>query len=318
MSVEEASTGKHQLAANLAAGVIGISESQQIDFRPYKRITLPTDGSVFWVASGDAVKFTGSFHYSTDQNQNEDESASANFVIFTALEEVNALNEVAPDSMYIGEFEGVLFAFNQRIPYYKQSGLFHYRGNAVTSVMRAQIVDNLGDILESMPVITNSLPLWLALNRMVDMYPSFLVPANLTPPYAAVHIGATDTEALQAVADHAPVFQMSAGEIVKPLNVIGSTRSQLTRDRVRITLWGMRSGMAQSFLDYILDWMSSSDTMGLMNMPIIRDDKKTQSEMNILGQKKVIDFEVSYHQSAADACAKKLIKSVVPTYILGV
>lgn len=318
MSVAEASTGKHQLAANLVNGITTISESQEIDFRLYQKVTLPTDGSVFWVAAADPVKLQGSFHYSTDQNQNEDESASANFVIFTALEEVNALNDIAPDGLYIGTFEGVQFAFNQRIPYYKQAGLFHYRGNAVTSVMRPQIVDNLGDIFEAMSVVSNSLPIWLTLDRMVDMYPSFLVPPNLAPPYAAVHIGMNDTEAIQAVAAQSPVYEMDGYDVVKPLNILGTVRSQLTRDRVRITLWGVRNGAAQSFLDYVLNWMSSSNAMGLMNMPIIRDDKKTQTELNILGQKKVIEFEVSYHQASAYSCAKKLIESVVPQYILGV
>jgi len=318
VSVEEASAAKHQLASNLENGTLTISENQAVSFKPYQRVVLPTDGSVFWVLAGPAVEFKGSLHYSTDQNQAEDNSASDNFVIFTALEEVSPLNDIAPDQLYIAEFEGVKFAFNQRAPYYRQAGLDHYRGNALTSVMRPQVVDSLGDIFEQMQVISNSLPIWLTLSRMVDVYPSFLVPPNLAPPYASIHIGMNDTSAIQPVALSAPVYQESSGEIVYPLNVIGSQRYQLASDRVRVTLWGVRDQLAQAYLDYIIQYMQDSDDMGLMNMPIIRDDKKTQTEMNILGQKKVIEFEVSYYQARAYDCARSLIQSVVPQYIVEV
>lgn len=313
-SVAEASQAKHQLASVLADGVNAISESQSISFRRYARVVLPVDGSVFWVLSGPPQQFQGSFHYSTDQGQREDESETRNHVIFTSLKEVNPLNETSPDVLWIGEFEGVRFAFNQRRPYYRQSGLFHYTGTAVLATMASQVVDSLGDIFEQAQVVSNSLPIWLTLSDYAPMFPSFLVPPNQSPPYVAVHVSRTD--ALQAVPADIPEYATTNGVIIKPLQVRGVFRSQLTKDTVRLTLWGMRNDQAQRFMDYLLCYMMSHDTLGLMNMPVLRDEKKGQSELNILGQKKVLEFEVSYYQDHADACSRKLIQSVVPHYIL--
>jgi len=49
-------------------------------------------------------------------------------------------------------------------------------------------------------------------------------------------------------------------------------------------------------------------------MPIIRDEVRTQSELNVRGMKKSIEFEISYYQSVAQDIARQLILSSIPTY----
>lgn len=315
-SVSESQDAKHQLAATLEEGVLQLSERQGVTFTQYLKVTLPTDGSVFWVKTGTTIEAQGSFHYATNQNQNQDESASVNSVIFTSLTEVNALNDVAPDALYVGEFEGVRFAFNQRRSYFKQAGLHHYTGNALYATMQTQLVDTLGDLFEQLPVVSNSLPLWLSIQQTVAFFPSFLVAPNQAPPYVAVHVDTT--ESLQASPLVVPIYAETNGVIDRPLRIVSTERHQLAKDKVRLTLWGLRSDQAQRLLDSILSYMEASTDLGLMNMPILKDEKATQTELNILGQKKTIEFEVSYYQSRASQCGRQLILSVLPSYILGV
>ena len=44
-----------------------------------------------------------------------------------------------------------------------------------------------------------------------------------------------------------------------------------------------------------------------MNMPIVRDEKDTQTDFAILAQRKVIDFDVSYYQARMQQVAQELI-----------
>ena len=67
------------------------------------------------------------------------------------------------------------------------------------------------------------------------------------------------------------------------------------------------------FQDYILS-NSLNDEFGIMNMPIIKDEVRTQSELNVRGMKKSIEFEISYYQSVAQDIARQLILSSIPTY----
>ena len=322
-TVEESQDAKHGIAAVLDAGVSDISENQTIRFQRYIMVTLPVDGSVFWVRdlTASPTVIQGSLHNAMMRHQNEDESVTINRVVFTARQPVQDLDTVGPLALYIGQLVdtagapyGEQFSFSQQKSFYRQAGLYHYTGDAIYPAMRTQIVDNLGDARLTDVVVNNSLPFWLALSKFMPMYPSFLVEPNIQPPYAAVHIGPADTTAIQAIASQEPVFEMSGLEVVKPLNILSTSRSQLVRDRVKVTVWGLRNSDAQGWLDYAVEFMTNSRELGLVNAPVIRDEKRTQAEQNIVGMKKSIEFEVTYHQSRAYACALQLIKQVLVTY----
>jgi hypothetical protein len=328
-SVEESLTGAGPLGSVLADGVDQISQSQSITFSAYTRSVLPADGFIFWILNAqNSFTAEGSFHYATRTEQREDATITVNSVVFTALEEVNQLNTVDAQNIYIGTFQGQQFAFSLRKSYYVQSGLHHYAGDAVYPEMQTQLIDTIGELRALEPVVSNSLPIWLALNRYITLYPSFLLPANIVPPFGSVHVA--ETTAMQQVAERAPVFKytpyvygnyFSCGYILdslnQPLEIDHTEHYQLTRDKVRITLWGLRNADALGFLDYIIEYMTNHNTMGLLNTPIVVDEKRLQSELNIIGQKKTIEFEVSYHQQAAYQCAAQLIQSAAVTFFTG-
>jgi len=301
-------------------------------------LILPLDGFVFWVRA-DLVSVSaalnvsplntapldqqaslkspapyrdvqGSFHYATDRRQDESETYSVNRVVFTAETEIDFLNEISPTELYIGEFDGVKFSFSARGSTYRQADLFHYVGDAVYADMESQLIDKLEGFDSRNLVVSNSLPAWLELNvfsppwpfypnyQPATLYPSFLTPPNLTPPWGAVHIGEGDTRSL-ASAPH-----------------LGhrSSISLLSSDRVRITLWGVRNAGAEDFLQRVLQYSYDTNNIGIMNMPVVRDDKRTQPELATLAQKKIIEFEVSYHQRRIADVARQLIETAIPDY----
>ena len=55
-----------------------------------------------------------------------------------------------------------------------------------------------------------------------------------------------------------------------------------------------------------------TDAIGFMNMPVLRDDKRTQNELAILAMKKTMDFEISYYQTRARTIAQQYVLSCVP------
>jgi len=79
---------------------------------------------------------------------------------------------------------------------------------------------------------------------------------------------------------------------------------------------GVRNDAALSFVDLVNDYSVNGGTLGIMNLPVVRDEKRTQAELAILAQKKVIDYEVSYLQSAARDVAQQIIKSAIPSFII--
>src|ERR1700761_2634074 len=188
-----------QLQAVLDAGVEQIAASQTVTFTLYNRVALAPDSSVFWVATSTTMTATGSLHLVTDRAQDEDQTIGANHVIFTSEVEVSAFNALAPDTMWIGKWTSengnvLQVVFGQRGGYFTQANLWHYSGFAVFPAMSAQIVANEGD-LPTGPIVSNSLPIWLSQNTFAPVYPSFLVPDNIVPPYVVAHVepGATDS-----------------------------------------------------------------------------------------------------------------------------
>ena len=338
-SATEAATARTPLGADLAAGVDAISYSQSLTFTKYVRLILPLDGFVFWVradlVSASAILNTtpfnvatpnqpqdvaaqattyivqGSFHYATERRQEEAETYSVNRGIFSALAPVAFLNAIAPGIKWITTFQGQKFSFSARGSFYQQAQIYHYVGDAVYPDMETQLIDAVEGFDSKNLVVSNSLPAWLALNTFAPnwpfypnynpatLYPSFLSPPDIEPPWGTVHIGDNDTKSF----------------VGAPYLGRRSSQFQFASDRVRVTLWGCRNIAAEDFLQRVLQYSLDTNIFGIMNMPIPRDAKRVQSELTALAQKKIIDFEVSYHQKRIADLARQLIVTAVPTYL---
>lgn len=341
VSASEGAAAKHGIASALAGGVETLSENDGVVFTKYVRMVLPLDGYVFWVkadllstsallgssllntttlnkpqkveTSAATVRVKGSLHYATAQDQNEAETEGRNTVIFTAESPIQEFNDVQSNVLWIGTYAGdregddgpITFAFSQRGRYYKAADLFHYSGIAVLPVFKNQLIDSLTALSAKQLIVSNSLPVWLSLNGYVPpypgfanpitLYPSFLIPDNLPPPYGAVHIEPSATEALLS----APYFDGSLSQY------------QLAHDKVRVTLYGLSNAIALTFLAAVEQHSYDYNAIGLMNMPIVKDEKRVQTELNVIAQKKTIDFDVSYNQATVRDLARQYIRQCI-------
>lgn len=306
-TIDEGAYPAGMIGPNLL-GISTLSEGETIPFIRYVRHILPLDGYVFWLKA-EATEVQGSVHVSADKQQNEDETIAINRIIFTTGTDVQAFNAIQPNEIWVGEISGVRFSFSRSGPRYKAAGLFHYVGDAVYPALESQLV-NIGEELPSSElIVSNSLPAWLLLERYspvwllprnpcITLFPSFAVPDNLRPPYGSVHIIPNETRALAST----------------PTLARRMTHSQLAMDRVRITLYGLTNAQALSFFDLVNQFSIDTNTIGLMNMPIMRDEKRTQAELGILAMKKTIDFDVSYQQATIRDLARQLLLHAHVTY----
>jgi len=318
------------MGSDLQRGVELLSLDQVVTFTKYVRVILPLDGFAYWVRADklsasalfNASRFNtsdlnaaprlltsapfivakGSLHFATNVNQVEDETIAVKSVVFTSEQEINDLNVIGPQVMFLATFDGIRFAFSSRGSFYEQANLWHYRGDAVYSDMESQIVDDPATLDLTNVVVSNSLPIWLSLNGYSPLYgfrlplllyPSFLVPANLAPPYASVHVFPESTEALASVPTLGPDY----------------SHDQLCRERVRLTLYGLRNFNALDFVDAINQFSVDQGSLGIVNMPVMRDEKRTQAELKTIAMKKLIEYEVSYLQSTVRAVGRQLISS---------
>jgi len=325
---------KSPLASTLIAGVDALSQDQTITFVQYIRQVLPLDGYVFWIRSdllsGSALinagvmnssmpnqsgsvtlnVAPGSIHYITDMHQEESITLGVNKIIFTSEVEITDLNIINPNVLWLATVGNVRFSFSARGSFYREANLYHYTGTAVYPDLELQIIDNINDFNQTDIICSNSLPYWLLMNTYnppyagpfmspgVTLYPSFLSPANLAPPYATVHIP--------------PESTMSVG--TGPIYTDTSSQSQLTQESVVVTLYGTRNVEAQTFLAYVGQFSVDTGVFGIMNKPVVRDEKRTQTELLALSQKKTIAFQINYYQTAARDIARQLILQAVPTY----
>lgn len=295
----------NQLEGVLKAGLRTIDQNQSITFIKYTRVILPLDGFVFWVKSSlldpstpaPVLQIDGSFHYNTDQRQELASTIAYQNVVFTTNDEIVDLNNLQPDDAYFGQFGDLQFSFSSHKNYYEQAGQWHYEGQAVYPQMRTQIIDDLSLLDQRAVIVSNSLPIWIGLNDFAPVYPSYLVPENLTPPYIACHIDEDRTYALQPI----PL-----------LNDEGTW--QLMQDKVKLVFYGFNNRDIQNYIRYVVDASWKRDTFGIMNEGIyVRDGKHIQSELNVLAQEKFIELDISYNQHAVYNSALIFIKEVLPT-----
>jgi len=313
-------TNESQVKSELLAGLKLVSGDQTITFKKYTRAVLPIDGYIFWVADAaiQPIIVKGSLHYSTDQQQKDDETIGINKVVFSTDTLIAEFNSISQNEMWIGEKDLIRFGFTSCGSFYDNAGIYHYRGDAIYPAMYSQIIDlpahHLNNSAEFDPdilplgnptqplnlgglIATNSLPLWLGLNKYATLYPAMLLPSNLQPPYLAVDI--TQTRALQA----APTVTTEGS-------------NQLMTEKVKITSYGLRNNEIIDFHNYILDYSAVYDVFGIMNMPTITDEKRGQSELGILAQKKSVEYEISYNQQRVQSVAMQNISKVIPNYTI--
>jgi len=93
-----------------------------------------------------------------------------------------------------------------------------------------------------------------------------------------------------------------------PLITRNSSHYQLVKETVKITIYGTRNYNALEFQDYVFQYSLNTDNIGVLNMPVIQDEKVTQSEFGIIAMKKSITFEVSYYQQNLLDIARQLIE----------
>ncbi len=304
-----------QLAALLGAGIEQLSLDQEVTFQTYSRTVLPIDGYVFWTPT---TTFTvqGALHHTMEMLQNEDETLGLAGVLFTTQQRVVEFDDCPINSIYVATLGGFRYAFSRHQGYFGPAQVWHYQGQSVYPAMASQLLDPGTTLDPSRAVVSNSLPLWLSLNGYqspyvggfssnITLYPSFAVPANLPPPYGAVHIPPESTRALQSV----PRIQRTV--------VNGQTyrfHDQLMADRVRVTLYGLQHNEAMDFFDCVLAYSMNVGGFGLMNTPAVTDGKRSQVELQALAMQKVIDFEISYQQSRSYETAMLLIQQATATF----
>jgi len=303
-----------QFNALLKAGLQQLSRNQAVTFQKYVKTVLSQDGFVFWVASGPSQQFVGSLHVASDRVQEEDQTIGINSFIFTSESEITELNAVNPTTMWVGTWTlsgdvTLQIAFSKRGPYYQAADIWHYSGFAVYPALSTQLINSFSD-LPVEPIVSNSLPIWLALESLgistVPAYPSFLVAENIAPPYVSVHIPPEATEAIQAF----PLFQWP-GTPDPPTNLQAMTSQQLVRDRIRLTFYGLTNQQIIQYMAGIMDYSTDTDAFGFMSNPVPKDDKRPQTEIRAIAMKKTMEFDVSYYQTTADALARRLILSVL-------
>ena len=377
-NIAEISGQQSQMSAVLATGYDVLDNVETLILKRYTRYILPLDGFAFWIldTEADPLSIEGSLHFSTQINQRDDETIGINAVLLTTKTEIQDLNAIALNAMYIGTSQKgeIRFAFSSTGKFFKQANIWHYRGDAIYPAMYSQIIDNPNLPISIPQIATNSLPLWISLsgiqnqfsdvaitfnalltppsigdvlttipprvcavvvgisgntldvvvnvgsfeygdiindyttsselgtveivdNGIPTIYPSYLIPSNLKPPYIGVDISATDC--LQS----APYIDENGNH------------SQLMTDKIKLTLYGLNNNQAMDFLDFVNQYTLLTENMGIMNTPRVMDEKRTQAELRIIAQKKTVDFEVSYYQSRVNNVSQQLILSCLPNFI---
>lgn len=316
--ISEAVGQQSQLKAVITSALDQIGLRGQVVFQAYSRVVLPLDGYVFWVPTTQ-LTVVGTLHFAQEIVQSEDETFGLAHVQLDTDTKVTEFDVPGDDTLYVATVGPFRYAFSSQGGYQDDVRLWHYAGRSITPAMAAQLLDAPGSIDPAQAVVSNSLPLWLALNGWstgfsdwlsnaskaqgglgITLYPSDIVLPNLTPPYGVVRIGPDDTRALQAV----------------PYRDANSDSWQLAADRVRITLYGLQNNAAVDFLNLVLQYIEYTGNLGLMSMPVIRDGKRGQIELQAIAMQKVIDFEVSYNQARVASVARTLILSALPTYVI--
>jgi hypothetical protein len=244
------------------------------------------------------INASGSLHVAIETEQEEDTSIDINTAVFNTEMRIKPFNEIGLDFVYIGVYNNIRFSFSTQQNFYEAANLHHYVGEAIYPINSSLIID---DPLSWEPelIVSNSLPIWLGMPSYVPpypgfrcsipLYPSYLVPENLDSPYGSVHI--EETISLASF----PFFDRN------------NNQDQLARDTIVITLYGVSNDVAGTFLAFVQQYSADWGKIGMASTPVISDQKRIQSELNIISMKKDIKYEVNYHQSVVRNEARQFI-----------
>lgn len=274
----------------LQNGLKVLSGQQSISFTRYARTIIPADGFVYWMNTGSSFMAKGSFHYSTDNEQNDTQTVGKNSVVFTTTEAIDDFNVVGDSTLYIGTIDNIQFAFTQRGKLYKAANLYHYTGHSINPIMRSQIIDNILTF-DNSTICNDSLPIFMSMNHLCPVYPAFRVDQNIRPPYAVID-----------VKDSVPLQQMATEDMM-------SNRAQWIKDTVKVTLFGMNSNLALDYIWYMTAAaLADGAAFGIMNAPVAKKIDIPQSDINVTANAKEIIFDVNYYQNRTLNIAKFLIE----------
>lgn len=316
MNLDEARAASAPLQTLLDLGLDGLSKNQEIVFNLYRKFVFSEDGYVFWVNIGNPISVRGSLHYATDRVQEEDQTIGVNTMIFSSESEITQFNDIEPNTMWIASWippygsSPLMIAFSKRGRFYDRAKIWHYSGYAVYPALQSQIVNSASD-LPVEPIVSNSLPIWLTQTGFGPVYPSFLLPDNIVPPYIVVHINPDDTIALGSYPIKAWPGNTIPNSGTAPMSNLPV--SQLARDTVKFTFYGLTNQTALQFYMSLIDYSLNTDDFGFCNTPIIKDEKRTQVEIAAIAMKKTMILEASYYQATSDAIARRLILSTAIT-----
>lgn len=311
IATEAMGPGNNNMASALAAGLDTIDQKQSVAFTLYVKQVLPLDGFVFWLKADQLITppelplvltIEGSLHHATINTQSEDENFSTQRIIFTAKDPVSSLSAMAPDTLYMAEVDGYKYAFSSRSNWYRQADLYHYSGDAVYAALADMVVDNIADLDLANRVVSNSMPIWLMFTHALTasfsntwpLYPAYLLPDNMSPPYAAVNI------------DERLTKPIGAGRAYDKLG----NRFQLVTDTVEVSFYGVRNDAILDWVDSVVQYgLDNLETFGVMNSPVPGDMKRYQVEISTIAQKKTVTFQVCYYQTRLTAIVIKYILS---------
>lgn len=319
MSLREARGQQGQLAEVIDAALNELDLDQEVKFQAYSRVVLPIDGYIFWKPTV-SLTVKGSLHFMQDIAQEETETVGNASITFTTRDRVVEFSEAPINTIYVGCAGHFRFAFSSQQGYFSAAKFWHYQGHRIAPVMERQLLDDPTTIDPSRAIVSNSLPLWLAMNgytspfldgfsNQVMLYPSFVVPPNLTPPYCAVHIPPEATRAVQSVP---MIMQGTALVNGKPVNTRQHT--QLCEDTVHLTVYGLQNLEALNFFDMVLEVLRDGGQMGLTNTPVTVDRKRTLPELQAIAMQKSWEFKVSYNMYAVSEMTMQLIKQATAAF----
>lgn len=295
------------LATSQADSVGDVSDDQRLTFKQYRRVVLPADGFIFWVSCNIEREITGSAHIQTNNTQDEWQAANHGKIILTTPEELPPFRaqENELDTVWVGVWEGMPFAIGSQSARYVQAGLCRYVGDTITPAFAAQFLDTEDDLKGLSPYASTSLPLFLRMPQYpnpalawcpwpsgTSIFPSFSVPDNQKPPYITVHIEASATKPLS----------------MGTLSAQSGTTGTIVKEHVRLRLLGLNNARASNLLNYITHWaLIHADEIGVLNTPIVVDEKNPLPNINALAPLKTIELDIMYSQSSARDAALQTI-----------
>lgn len=299
-------TAVTELNATLTQGLDDLSQFQVVPFTKYIRKVLPLDGFLFWIKASilsddpnpepDTKDVKGYLHLTTESIQDDEQLYDRIVVTFTAQADIDPFNDIGTDVLYIGEFFGIQFSFSRRTGLNEPANLYHYTGEAIFPYMRSQIINSVDDIDLNDVVVSSSLPVWLSLSHYMPMFPAMLSTQNLSPPYATVKCANTSPIA--------GAFYLDEKQ----------NQYQLVSEDVTVSVTGLRNASVEDFLRYVQDYtLSDVAEMGVMNIPVVQDERVTQNELNIIAMRKTIKFKVNYYQQRMRNVSRQLISTAIPS-----